>query len=313
MTSFRARLPQLGGGLFLTDGGIETVLIFDRGLSLPHFAAYALLETPGGRAALKAYYRDYLTIAAEKGTGFILESPTWRCSPDWGAKLGHDLAAIAAFNADAIALMAELRQEVRLPKPVVISGCVGPRGDGYAPDRQLSPAEAEAYHRRQIESFAASPADMVTAVTMTHSGEAIGVVRAARRANIPVAISFTTETDGRLPSDETLGEAIETVDRATSGAPVYFMVNCAHPDHFSGALDKGDWRSRIRGIRANASRKSHAELDNSETLDPGDPHELAQDYLRLRSLLPGLAVVGGCCGTNHRHIDEIGRALSTPA
>jgi homocysteine S-methyltransferase len=313
MGIYRHELPQLGGDLFLTDGGIETTLIFEKGLTLPYFAAYVLLETADGREALKAYYRDYLAIAEARGIGFVLESPTWRCSRDWGAKLGHDAATVAAFNADAIALVAELRREARIPKPVIISGNIGPRGDGYAPDQQLAPDEAEAYHRHQIESFAASAADMVTAVTMTHAGEAIGVVRAAVAANMPVAISFTTETDGRLPSGEALGEAIERVDRVTSGAPVYYMVNCAHPDHFSGVLDKGDWRPRIRGIRANASRKSHMELDNSDTLDPGDPHELAQDYLRLRSFLPNLAVAGGCCGTDHRHIEEICRALSAQA
>ncbi len=305
MTSYRHRLPQLGGSFFLTDGGIETTLIFHQGLALPLFASYVLLDDTAGREALKRYYRDYLKIAEERGIGFVLESPTWRCSRDWGAKLGHDGRRIEAFNREAIELMEELRREARTGVPMVISGNIGPRGDGYAPEAQLSPDEAEAYHSHQIRTFADTAADMVAAVTMTHTGEAIGVVRASRSAGMPVAIAFTTETDGRLPSGETLGEAIEKVDEETGAAPAYYMVNCAHPDHFAGALGEGTWRSRIRGIRANASRKSHAELDNSDVLDPGDPVELGQDYKRLRRMLPELSVLGGCCGTDHRHIEQI--------
>ncbi|WEX12031.1 homocysteine S-methyltransferase family protein [Chelativorans sp. AA-79] len=305
MTGNRLRLPQLADSFFLTDGGMETTLIFHQGFELPLFASYVLLESAAGREALKRYYRDYLKIAEEHGIGFILESPTWRCSRGWGAKLGHDARRIDSFNRTAIELMEELRREARTGAPIVISGNIGPCGDGYAPEAQLSPDEAEEYHSHQIRIFADTAAEMVAAITMTHTGEAIGVVRAARSAGMPVAIAFTSETDGRLPSGEALGEAIEKVDEATGAAPVYYMVNCAHPDHFAGALGKGTWRSRIRGIRANASRKSHAELDNSNVLDPGDPVELARDYTRLRRMLPNLSVFGGCCGTDHRHIEQI--------
>jgi len=305
MSDYRHRLPQLGDSFFLTDGGIETTLIFHQGLDLPLFASYVLLEDEAGREALKSYYRDYLRIAEEHGVAFILESPTWRCSRDWGAQLGHDANRIEAINRDAIKLMEELRREALTGAPIVISGNIGPRGDGYAPERQLSADEAEEYHGHQIRTFADTAADMVAAVTMTHTGEAIGVVRAARSAGMPVAIAFTTETDGRLPSGEALGEAVEKVDDATGAAPVYYMINCAHPDHFSDALGEGAWRSRIRGIRANASRKSHAELDNSDVLDAGDPVALARDYMRLRRRLPHLSVFGGCCGTDHRHIEQI--------
>ncbi|MHA6298088.1 homocysteine S-methyltransferase family protein [Devosia sp. CAU 1758] len=305
MSDYRHRLPQLSGNIFLTDGGIETTLIFDRGLDLPLFASYPLLDQVGGREAIKRYYRDYLEIAEKRDLGFILESPTWRCSRDWGVKLGHDASKIEAFNRNAIKLMEELRQEARTASPVLISGNIGPRGDGYAPNALLSPDDAQDYHSHQIEIFAETAADMVAVVTMTHTGEAIGAARAAASVSMPVVISFTTETDGRLPSGETLREAIEQVDEMTHAAPVYYMINCAHPDHFAGALGEGEWRSRIRGIRANASRKSHAELDSSDVLDPGDRFELAQDYLRLRQKLPNLSVLGGCCGTDHRHVEQI--------
>lgn len=305
MTGCRQNLPQLNGSLFLTDGGIETSLIYHHGIDLPLFAAYVLLENERGREALRSYYRDYLKIADERRVGFILESPTWRCSHGWGTRLGHSAGTIEAFNRKAITLMEELREEARTSHPVVISGNIGPRGDGYAPETQLTPDEAEEYHAYQIRTFADTAADMIAALTMTHTGEAIGVARAARSVGMPVVIAFTTETDGRLPSGEALGEAIEKVDEATGSAPVYYMINCAHPSHFTGALADGDWRSRIRGIRANASRKSHAELDNSDTLDPGDPAELAGDYTRLRRMLPHLSVFGGCCGTDHGHIEQI--------
>ncbi|WP_040485520.1 homocysteine S-methyltransferase family protein [Lutibaculum baratangense] len=313
MTSFRHALPQLRGEPFLTDGGIETSLIFHHGLDLPLFASYVLLDAEEGRAALKAYYRDYLKLSTARGVGFLLESPTWRCSTGWGARLGHDGEAVAAFNRDAVRLMEELRDETASPAPIVISGNIGPRGDGYAVEQRLTEDEAERYHSHQIRTFADTAADMVTAVTMTHTEEAIGIVRAAGAVDMPVAIAFTTETDGRLPSGETLAEAIEAVDHATGSAAAYYMINCAHPDHFADALEGGDWRARIRGVRANASRKSHAELDESDTLDPGDPEELARDYVRLRRMLPNLSIFGGCCGTDHRHIERIGDACLAAA
>jgi len=306
--TYRTNLPQMNGRTLLTDGGIETTLIFHEGFDLPLFASYVLLDDDAeGRKALRDYYARYIDIARDTRSGFVLESPTWRCSRDWGAKLGHDADAIASFNRKAIALMEELRREAGIDEPIVISGNIGPRGDGYAPDTQMTAEEAEAYHRHQIETFAETRADMIGAVTMTHTGEAIGIVRAARAAGIPVAISFTVETDGRLPSGQPLGEAILETDAATGNASAYYMINCAHPDHFKHVLadDGSGWTSRIRGIRANASRMSHAELDESETLDDGNPDELAVDYANLSAALPNLRVFGGCCGTDHRHVRAI--------
>ena len=302
-------LPQLSGRTFLTDGGMETTLIFHDGLSLPLFAAFVLLESEAGHAALRRYYRHYLAIAEGSGTGFVLESPTWRASVGWAEKLGYSAAAIAAVNRAAIDLMVELRDGFTGSGPVVISGCIGPQGDGYSTEAMLTAAEAEAYHAHQIGAFAETEADMVSAITMTYAGEAIGIVRAARSVGMPVAISFTTETDGRLPSGQPLGEAIEEVDAATGSYAAYFMINCAHPTHFADALHAGGaWRDRIRGVRANASTLSHAELDAAEELDDGDPHAFGQDYVALKRLLPRLSVLGGCCGTDHRHVDAVALA-----
>jgi S-methylmethionine-dependent homocysteine/selenocysteine methylase len=309
MAKYRHALPQLGGDLFVTDGGIETCLIFHDCLELPLFAAFHLLREKSGMEALRRYYRRYAAIAESNGAGFVFESPTWRASPDWGHKLGYSAAALAEANQRSIALGCELRQAVGEAMPVVISGCVGPRGDGYSPARLMAADEAEAYHARQIETFAASEADMVTAITMTDVGEAVGVARAARAAGMPVAISFTLETDGRLPTGQELGEAIGAVDDTTDVAPAYYMINCAHPTHFSAMLEAGgDWVGRLRGVRANASRRSHAELDEATDLDDGDPDELGREYAALRRRLPGLTVLGGCCGTDHRHVEAICRA-----
>lgn len=316
MAKYRTRLPQLRSEVFLTDGGIETTLIFAEGLELPFFAAFHLLKDQTGTEALRRYYRRHAAIARDNGVGFILESATWRASADWGAKLGYSPDALADANAKAIALMHEMREQFETPRsPMVISGCIGPRRDGYRPDTIMTPDEAQAYHAAQIRVFAERDADLATAITMTNTNEAIGVTRAAAELDLPVVISFTVETDGRLPTGQRLGEAIEAVDAATAKPPAYYMINCAHPTHFLSELSPAaSWIARVRGLRANASRRSHAELDEATTLDDGNPVELGQQYRELRSRFAHINVLGGCCGTDHRHIEQICAAtLQGPA
>lgn len=310
MSKYRNALPQLTGNLFLTDGGIETTLIFHEGLELPHFAAFHLLRSPEGEAALDKYFRTYAEIAKRFGVGLILESATWRANAEWGTRLGYTSEALADVNRRAIHLLENIRNEYETDRTrVVISGCVGPRGDGYVPDSAMSEQQAEAYHREQVETFAGSAADMVCAITMNYVEEAIGIARAAQQADMPVAISFTVETDGRLPTGQALQEAIEQVDEATSVYPCYYMINCAHPTHFERVLATGEpWVERIRGLRANASRMSHAELNESPALDTGSPAELGLEYAQLKTRLRRLNVMGGCCGTDHRHIEQIASA-----
>ena len=305
---YRERLPQLDGGVFLTDGGIETTLIFHHGLELPLFAAFDLLKDDEGTDALRRYYAGYAALARDRGLGFVLESPTWRASPGWAKQLGHSNDELEALNRKAISLMEEIRADFQGSAPIVISGCIGPEGDGYAPDTTLSVDEAEGYHAVQIGTFADTAADMVTGITMTYAEEATGVTRAARAAGIPVVISFTLETDGRLPSGQALGGAIAQVDEDTDATPAYYMINCAHPTHFEQALaGGGPWVQRLGGLRTNASTKSHAELDEAVELDEGDPDELAVPHAELKALLPAVNVLGGCCGTDARHIDSIRR------
>jgi S-methylmethionine-dependent homocysteine/selenocysteine methylase len=303
--SHRASLPQLEGDLFLTDGGIETSLIFHQGLDLPEFAAFVLLDNEEGLDELRRYYEPYVSLARESGTGLVLETPTWRASPGWAARLDVSPEKLDWLNRRAVALMEELRRSAG-DNPVVISGCVGPEGDGYRPAKLLSADAARAYHATQIGTFADTAADMVTAITMTYADEATGVAQAASDAGLPSVISFTLETDGRLPNGQGLGEAIQAVDEATDGAPAYYMINCAHPTHFDDVLATDEpWRDRIRGLRANASTMSHDELDEAEELDDGDPADLGARYAALRSRLPNLNVLGGCCGTDHRHVGAI--------
>jgi len=310
---YRNSLPQLDDRLFLTDGGIETTLIFHEGLDLPDFSAFHLLKTPRGIGALRKYFRTYADLARRFGTGLVLESPTWRANPDWGKRLGYTTETLAEANRAAIRLLEEVREGMDAGNtPVVISGCLGPRGDGYVPDNVMTAAAAEAYHGEQVDVFAGTAADMVCAITMNYAGEAVGIARAAKRAAIPAAISFTVETDGNLPTGQALKAAIEEVDAETSAYPAYYMINCAHPSHFRDVLGTGGpWLGRIRGLRANASRMSHAELNDSAELDVGDPAELGREYAGLRSMLTRLNVMGGCCGTDHRHVERIAESCRT--
>ncbi|MEA3413803.1 MAG: homocysteine S-methyltransferase family protein [Pseudomonadota bacterium] len=305
-------LPHDTDKLFLTDGGLETTLVFHDRLDLPCFAAFDLLKDDAGTAHLREYYQRYLDLALGHGLGFVLESATWRASADWGQRLGYTEAALARANHRAIELLHQLHERNRSSEtPMVISGNIGPRGDGYVPGQTTSPDEAADYHLSQIHDLVENGADTITALTLPATGEAIGMVRAAQSVGIPIVISFTVETDGRLPDGRTLRSAIESVDAATHNGPAYYMINCAHPTHFDHALAGSEtWLARIRGVRANASCKSHAELDESDTLDDGDPDELGLQYRALRDRLPNLTVLGGCCGTDHRHVAAIARTCS---
>ena len=310
MSYYRNGLPQLEGGLFLTDGGLETTLIFHDGIELPGFASIVMFDTDEGIDTLDRYFRSYVEIAKQQGKGFILESASWRSNPDWATKLGYTEEKLNERNRQSIKTLKTIRDEYDSAEmPVVISGCVGPRGDGYSVDEKMGEQEAQTYHTAQVDIFNKAGADMVTAITMTYAEEAIGITRAAQASGIPVAISFTVETDGRLPSGQLLKEAIAQVDDATQNGPAYYMINCAHPTHFDSTLEEGaKWTKRIKGIRGNASKMSHAELDEAEELDDGNPEEMGSLYADLRKRFPDINVLGGCCGTDHRHIEAIGKA-----
>ena len=307
MTMTKIDLRELGETVLLTDGGLETSLVFLDGLDLPCFAAFPLVGEEEGRQRLARYFRQYLDIAEQHGVGFVLDTPTWRANADWGEKLGFSTQALSAANRQAVSWALALSAPyVARGMAVLVNGVVGPRGDGYRVDAAMTSAEAEEYHGDQIKTFRDAGADLVSAITMTYSQEAAGIACAAMGAGLQSVISFTVETDGRLPSGESVREAIETVDDETDGAPAYFMINCAHPTHFDAVLaGEGAWIRRIRGVRANASAKSHAELDAATELDPGDPVDLGRRYRAMRDRFGHIAVLGGCCGTDRRHIAAI--------
>lgn len=315
MANTKTILPNESSQLYLTDGGLETTLVFQEGFDLPCFAAFDLLKEEEGYHAIKNYYRRYLTIAKEFNTNFILESPTWRANPDWIEKIGYPSSAISKINEKAIQLLVDLKNEFfKDIDSILLSGCVGPQGDGYSPQNKMSIDTCQKYHSAQLAVFKNTPVDLVSAVTMNYAEEAIGIVRAANAFDLPAVISFTVETDGRLPTGMSLKEAITQVDESVDNPPLYFMINCAHPSHFMKDLLAGKnepWTKRINGIRANASCKSHAELDDSTELDRGNPQDLGNEHQKLKAIFPHLNVFGGCCGTDEEHVLEIVRQLKT--
>lgn len=288
---------------YLSDGGLETYMVFEKGFDLPCFSAAVLLDSDEGRLALVAYFERFIGIARTSGRGFILDAPTWRAGAAWSKPMGQSIEETMEVNARAVLFAQQVRDAYDTPdSPILINGLVGPAGDAYAPDTVLSEQEAFDIHSSQVRALGRAGVDMISAMTLTHASEAIGIVRAAQEIDVPVAIAFTLETDGKLPSGQALRDAIMQVDEATNAYAAYFMINCAHPDHFRDVLQSEDWLKRIGGLRVNASRMSHAELDESEVLDDGDPVELGQLNSALVDMLPNLRVTGGCCGTDHRHV-----------
>lgn len=290
------------GTVTLTDGGLETFLLFHAGFDLPCFASFPLLGDERGRVALRRYFEPFLDAAQHRGLPFVLDTATWRANRDWGAQLGYDADRLAAVNVDAVKFARELAEG----RPdVMINGVLGPRGDGYVVGERMTADQAAEYHAWQIGVLREAGVQRVTALTLSYPEEAIGVVLAAAALGVSVIPSFTVETDGRLPEGTTVGEAVERVDAATGAAAEFFMINCAHPTHIAAGLDGAPALDRIGGLRVNASELSHAELDEAEELDEGDPTVLARDSVALCDRLPSVRLLGGCCGTDHRHVAQI--------
>ena len=302
MAKYRNGLPQMSGGLFLKDGGLETTLAFKEGFALPEFAAFDLVNDDDGREAITRQRRSFAAVARNHSVGAILEAPTWRASRDWGKKLGYTDETLASVIHKSVEMTVEIRDEFENANtPIVIGGAIGPRADGYNPKEFMTAEQAEEYHRIQIGTFVETDVDMVTAFTISYVEEALGIVKAAQSAKLPVAISFTLGTDGFLPAGPSLLDAIEQVDAASGGGPEYFMINCVHPIYFSEILSSGDLRlRRIQGLMPNASSKSHEELNEANELDEGNPTELAEQLRGIRKDMPWINILAGCCGTDSR-------------
>jgi len=287
----------------LTDGGIETALADRLGQELPEFAAFVLLDTDEGRQALRDYFQPFICLAHHSRAPLVLDTPTWRANPDWLRRLGYRSEEVERINADAVGLLRALVAETSREAVVTINGCVGPRFEDYVASQRMSEREAEAYHAPQVAALARAGADRVTSVTTLDEAEGIGVVRAASAAGVPVAVSFTVGADGRLAGGSTVAEAIVSVDAATGGAAIGFLVNCAHPSEVERALElgsAGEPLGRVVGFRLNAARQAEE--------GPGDAPELfARRLLALRELAPSAEIFGGCCGTDVPHISELAR------
>jgi homocysteine S-methyltransferase len=312
MALYRAIFPNVKADLFLVYVGMETDLLFTQGVDLPGFASYTLLETDAGRTRLQQYFTEMIDLARVTGMGVILESPTWVCNRDRGVAIGYTALQLRDLNQQAISFMVQVRTQAG-DVPTIISANIGPRYDAYAPADQMSAQDAEDYHAEQISALAQTAVDVISAYTLAYAAEAIGIVRAARRFKLPVVIAFTVETDGKLPDGQSLEQAITEVDAATEEFAAYYMINCAHPEHFEAALEVAPWMQRLKGVVANASRCSHAELDEAQELDDGDPVELGAQLAAMRRRFPQINVLGGCCGTDMRHMREIAKALSAVA
>ncbi len=304
MARYLDNLPQLGNDIFACYTGMDTDIIYNRGIDLTGFASYTLLSTDEGKSRLREYYSNLMALARELNVGVILDSVTWVANRDRGRDLSYSPDDLKKFNTEAIELIASVREEEG-DLPTVLCGQVGPRGDGYEPSDLMSTEDAERYHAEQIKVYSITDVDLVSASTMCYAEEAVGVVRAAQRYDIPVSISFTVETDGRLPTGMSLEEAIQKVDDETDGRALYFLINCAHPDHFTGIFNDEPWMNRLRGVVANASRCSHSELEAAKEFDEGNPDELGSLIGSLLKQYPHFNIIGGCCGTDMRHMKRI--------
>jgi homocysteine S-methyltransferase len=311
MTTYEP-VPELSGELMLSDTGLETELIFHQGVDLPLFAAFVVSETPEGRDRIIQWTRDHADIAIQNGLGVALGSETWRASSDWGDQLGYDAARLDQVNQRSIEMLREIAGDLDAGDlPVRLGGTLGPRSDGYQPTLMMTAEQAQAYHLPQLRSFATAGADRATAMTLGYVAEAAGIARASAQVDLPVMLGFTVETDGRLPDGTTLKDAVERTDEASDGSAAGYLINCAHPDHLASAFaDLGPWTTRLIGLRPNASRRSHAELDEAPDLDDGDPVELGRQVAELRAAIPSIALIGGCCGTDLRHAQAIAVAAT---
>ncbi|WP_299367754.1 homocysteine S-methyltransferase family protein [uncultured Tateyamaria sp.] len=298
-------LPHLSSERYLLWEGNGTDLIFNRGVDMPGFASFPLLANPDTRAVLAQQLTEFLRLAQDLGRPCIVGTHTWQANPARAGRLGYSRAALDDINREAALF---LRETVAASgnNRVLCSGLVGPRDDPYADAIPMGVEEARVYHTPQIAQFQGAGLDFIGAFTLNKPKEAAGLAVAAREAGLPVVLSLVVETDGRLANGQTLDDAIAEIDRLSDTAPAYFMVNCAHPSHIAPGLTGNP---RLRGLIVNASRCSHAELDEATELDAGDPAELGREMAALLADNPHVRVFGGCCGTDLRHINQMSEAV----
>ena len=294
-------LPHASDKYFLVYAGTGTDLIFNHGIELPGFASFPLLEQPETRAVLAGQMQALVQLAGEMGTGCILDAPTWMANADRAAPLGYDAESLRDVNKAGVALMEEVRQASGRDD-VLVSACIGPRYDPYADIPSMTVEQARQYHGVQLAVLKETTVDLVTAYTFNRTSEAAGCVLAAKDIGLPIVMSLVVETDGCLADGTKLVDAVNQIEAETEGAALFYMVNCAHPTHFANALRA---HPRLKGVVANASSCSHAELDEAEDLDEGDPAQLGQQIADIMRGNTSIRVFGGCCGTDMRHLKQM--------
>lgn len=298
----------LGGNrTWLAWTGMEIDLIFNHGVALPEFAAFPMIDSSDGRQRLRDYYKELIQIGRDTGAGVILDTPTWMADPDRAKAVGYAAEDLPRVTRDAVALVRSFSDE-HADAAICISVQIGPQGDGYEPGMASAKLAAD-YHRPQIAAAKEAGADVLSAYTLGSAAEAIGITLAAQELSIPAIVSFVGETDGKLADGTKLAAVVTQL--ADTADPLAIMVNCAHPDHIANGFDGKDWEAKLAGIVANASRQSHEELDNAEVLDDGDPDELSGQLADLKESHPGVRVLGGCCGTDLRHLRKIAERIAT--
>jgi S-methylmethionine-dependent homocysteine/selenocysteine methylase len=259
---------------------------------------------------LRGMYGRYLDTAARHGFGVIIGGLDYRASPDWASLLGYSGEALAEMQMRAIDFLRDVATPYQAQVPALLyAGILGPRGDAYELNKTITAVEAEDYHSEQLATLARARVDVVEAMTFNSVEEVIGLSRAASRAGLPLAVSFTLDNStSRLVSGPSLKEAIETVDAQTGDdRPAFYGINCSHPLEFMPAIEPGDWFERVRCLRPNAAMMDKISLCTLGHLESGDPVQLGELMGGLARRYPHLDIWGGCCGTWDTHLDQIAR------
>lgn len=299
--------PRKAGLLYLAEGGTETEIMYRHGHPLREFAMFELMNKPAALADLKDMYRRYLDVAARHGFAAMVSGFDYRASPDWGEKLGYSEDSLRDMQYKCIDFLRNVAKpyEGQIPR-IAIAGCLGPRGDAYSLNRDITATDAEAYHATQMQTLKDCGVDIVWAATINNVPEAVGISRAAARAGLPVNLAFTLDSSHKLKSGPSLKEAIEATDaEAGSARPDGYGINCSHPVEFLPALDDGVWTRRIRSLRPNAAKMDKVSLCKLGHIEEGDPEELGQMMGELARRFPDIDIWGGCCGSWDKHLDRI--------
>lgn len=306
-------LPPMGSGeIFLTEGGSETEIMYRHGFELPEFAMFPLLDNPKAVSAMHGIFSKQLDVAAEFGLSFLLSGLDYRASPDWGAKLGYSPTALAEANTAAIDFLRDVAKgyEGQVPR-LLFGGILGPRGDAYGLNREITADVAEEYHAVQLETLKLAGVDFACAMTFNNIPESVGAARAAAKIGVPLSVSLTLDSTHRLKSGPSLADAITEIDAQTGNdAPDFYLLNCSHPLEYEPALETEDWINRLRGVRPNASKMEKIALCKLGHIEEGNPVELGSQLRSLSERYPHMDIFGGCCGTGHSHLREIAKALA---